>query len=209
MNVEEKMLKALAKRLAGSLTGATGAGINLNLGCGSRKFDGFVNVDKHGDPDVRHDLEEFPWPWAESSVVLVRLIHVLEHLGRDPDVFIGIMKELYRVCAPGARVEIAVPHPRHDNFLGDPTHVRVVTAQVLSLFDREQCEEWERQGFANTPLALYHGVDFRLLANENLPAEPYRTLLNEGKLTSEELAKLERSQNNVIEEIRIVLEVRK
>ncbi|MGZ5037034.1 MAG: class I SAM-dependent methyltransferase [Usitatibacter sp.] len=186
-----------------------GKRIKLNLGCGSRHFEGFVNVDKYGEPDVRHDLEVFPWPWADSSVEEIRLLHVLEHLGRDPDVFIGIMKEMYRVCANGARVQIVVPHPRHDDFLGDPTHVRPVTIQVLTLFDRSACDEWQRQGFANTPLALYHHVDFRVLTHVLVPDEPYRMLLEQKKITFAELERTARSNNNVVSEIHFELEVRK
>lgn len=183
--------------------------LKLNLGCGGRKFPGFVNVDKYGEPDVQHDLEQFPWPWVDSSVDEVRLIHVLEHLGRDPEVFIGVVKELYRVCAAGAKVMIVVPHPRHDNFLGDPTHVRPVTMQVMSLFDRAACEEWQRKGFANTPLAIYHGVDFRIAEHVLVPDEPYSTFMQEGTMTAEELEIAARSSNNVIAEIHIVLEARK
>jgi hypothetical protein len=35
--------------------------IKLNLGCGKNPMPGYVNVDKFGTPDVRHDLETFPW----------------------------------------------------------------------------------------------------------------------------------------------------
>ena len=185
------------------------APIKLNLGCGGRLLDGYVNVDKYGKPDVRHDLEQFPWPWADSSVGEVRLIHVLEHLGRDPDVFIGIMKELYRVCRSGARVHIVVPHPRHDNFIGDPTHVRPVTMGMMLLFDRAECEKWQRGGFSNTPLAIYHGVDFHIVGHKLIPDELYRTLMEKKKMTFEELEFAARSSYNVISEIHLELEVRK
>jgi hypothetical protein len=183
--------------------------LKLNLGCGARAFEGFVGVDLHGSPDVLHDLEELPWPWPDSSVAEVKMIHVLEHLGREPAVFIGIMKELYRVCAPGAKVEIVVPHPRHDNYLGDPTHVRPITPQVMSLFDREQCEAWQAQGAANTPLALIHAVDFKLLKSMLVPDEPYLTMLLERRITPEQMAEFERSRNNVVSEIRLELQARK
>jgi hypothetical protein len=183
--------------------------LKLNLGCGARTIEGFVGVDKYGHPDVRHDLEHFPWPWEDSSVVEVKLIHVLEHLGRDPEVFIGIMKELYRVCVPGAKIEIVVPHPRHDNFMADPTHVRAITQQTMTLFDRELCEAWQAGGYANTPLALYHGVDFKVAKCTRIPDEPYLTLLKEQRINQAELAEYERSRNNVISEIRLELEVRK
>ena len=185
------------------------APLRLNLGCGAQKLDGFIGVDKYGEPDVRHDLEQLPWPWADSSVAAVKMIHVLEHLGQDPKVFIGIMKELYRVCAPGARIEIVVPHPRHDYFLGDPTHVRPITYQVMSLFDRELCLEWQAKGIASTPLALYHGVDFKVTKVLQVPDQPYLAMLVEKRITPDEMVQFERSRNNVIAEIRLELEVRK
>ncbi len=184
-------------------------GLKLNLGCGARKFEGFLGVDKYGAPDVLLDLEQLPWPWPDSSVDEVKLIHVLEHLGRDPEVFIGIMTELYRVCAPGAVIEIVVPHPRHDNFLGDPTHVRPISQQMLTLFDRELCEAWQAAGFAHTPLAIYHGVDFKMTKCARVPDEPYRTMLMEQRIGEAEMAEFERSRNNVISELRMELVVRK
>jgi hypothetical protein len=42
------------------------------------------------------------------------------------------------------------------------------------------CEEWQRRGFANTPLAIYHGVDFRVATHVQVPDEPYTTFLQEG-----------------------------
>lgn len=183
--------------------------LRLNLGCGSNKIAGYLNVDKYGEPDMVVDLERrgidlrVSWPWADNTVEKVVMSHVLEHLGADADTFIGIMKELYRVCINGARIEIAVPHPRHDNFIGDPTHVRVVTPQVLSLFSKRNCEEWASKGYANSPLALYHDVDFETVAVEYVPDWKFQ------KLPPGHLTEMAAHQNNVIAEIRMVLEVRK
>lgn len=177
--------------------------LKLNLGCGSNKMPGYVNVDLYGEPDVRQDLESFPWPWVDSSVEEIYLSHVLEHLGAAPNVFIQIMKEMYRVSANGAKIHIIVPHPRHDHYLGDPTHVRPVTPQMLALFDRAQCETWQAKGYSNTPLALFHGVDFQMIEcayvldqkYQNVPPKDIEQLMNE--------------RNNVCAEIRMVFQVRK
>src|SRR5437879_4750936 len=118
--------------------------IKFNMGCGHRKLAGYVNVDAVAacEPDEVYDLESTPWPWADGCAEEIRFTHSLEHMGGDPKVFLAMMQELYRVSADGCTVQIDVPHPRHDNFIGDPTHVRPVTPQMLSLFDRSLNDEW-------------------------------------------------------------------
>jgi hypothetical protein len=177
--------------------------MKLNLGCGQNHLSGYVNVDcmAAAKPDVLQDLEVFPWPFDDSSVDEVMLNHVLEHLGRDPKVFVGIFKELYRVCKGGAQVRIVVPDPRHDHFYGDPTHVRPVTPLTLSLFSKKNCAAWAKAGAANTPLALYADVDFAMKTIEKA-VEP--SLL--GKPNLDHIA---HHWNNVVVEWRMTLEVLK
>lgn len=183
-----------------------GPRIKLNLGCGRNKRAGFVNVDKFGDADRLHDLEIFPWPCPDSAADEVVLNHVLEHLGATPAIFRGIMRELYRVCAPGAKVHVAVPHPRHDNFLGDPTHVRVITPEVLSLFSRRNCQLWAEQGAANSPLALYWGVDFEIRETGITLEEPWASDFSAGRIDALEVDRAVKRYNNVVSEIRMTLE---
>ena len=185
--------------------------MKLNLGCGFNKKDGWVNVDKFDAcaPDRVVDLEQIPWPFETSSVDEIQMIHVLEHLGADPDVFLAIIKELHRVCRPGARIRIEVPHPRHETFLNDPTHVRVVTPGMLSLFSKANCREWEKAGASNTPLALYLDVDFEIRKNEMILEQRYLDMLTAGQKTEAELMELVRDQNNVVQEYHIELEALK
>ena len=49
------------------------ANLKLNLGCGAKRLKGYVNVDKFGDPDLRLDLETFPYPWNDNSVAEIEL----------------------------------------------------------------------------------------------------------------------------------------
>jgi SAM-dependent methyltransferase len=175
--------------------------VKLNLGCGQNRIEGYVNADREpaAEPDVVMDLEEFPWPFDDDSVDEVVANHVLEHVGAAAEVFIGIMQELYRVCRGGALIHIAVPHPRHNFFLDDPTHVRAITPATLSLFSRRNCEQWKLLGGANSPLALYAGVDFELRDVRTIVADKYKD--------APDLEELVERCNNVATEYRMVLEV--
>jgi hypothetical protein len=179
--------------------------VKLNLGCGSQILPGYCNVDKFGAPDLVWDLERLPWPWDDNSAEEVLLSHVLEHLGQDPKDFIAIIKELYRVCRNGALLKIIVPHPRHDTFLIDPTHVRAITMATMEMFSRRLNLEWQKLGAGNTPLALMHGVDFEMVSAVSTLDEPYRTLYRNGTITAQQMQEKERTLNNVVLEIDMTL----
>jgi hypothetical protein len=181
--------------------------LRLNLGSGNNPIAGFLNVDKFGDPDLRVDLEEFPWPWDDNSVQEVVLNHVLEHLGPTPKIYFCIIQELYRVCVAGALIQIVVPHPRHDNFLNDPTHVRPVTGDHLSMFSRKVNLQWKRDGVADSPLALYLNVDFDLESIVHVLDGRWQKRLEAGEIKHEQLNDLARDLNNVVEAIHFRMRV--
>jgi hypothetical protein len=179
--------------------------LRLNLGCGMKRHEGYLNVDRFGEPDLRHDLEDTPWPWPDDSVSEILLNHVLEHLGRDPMVYLEIMKELYRVCRDGASIRVVVPHHRHDYFLNDPTHVRPVTADGMTLFSQRLNRQWAKQGISNTPLGLYLGIDFELVEVKQTPSQLWHRLQSQHSVGSETLLQLSALYNNMIEEVHMTL----
>ena len=186
-------------------------GLRFNMGCGRNQLPGYTNVDQSPvcGPDQVADLEATPWPWPDDCAVEVVFNHSLEHMGGDPKVFLAIMRELYRICRPDATVIINAPHPRHDNFIGDPTHVRAITPQVLSLFSRGENDRWAQQGASNTPLAHYLDVDFEMVSSNVELDEPYRTRLATGAATPDQVQDALRERNNVATEFRMVVKVRK
>ena len=183
--------------------------MKLNLGCGFNKKDGYINVDKYDScqPDLAIDLEVTPWPFRTSEIDEVLFNHSLEHMGEETVTFLAIVKELHRVCKPGATVQINVPHPRHDNFIGDPTHVRIITPQLLSIFSKKLNHQWIEMGAANTPLAIYLDVDFEVRHVTQLVEQKYLTLVQEGKISDEDLALMMNERNNVVSDYQITLEV--
>jgi Flp pilus assembly protein TadD len=185
--------------------------LKLNLGCGNRKMAGFLNVDCVAvcQPDLVVNLEQTPWPWADDAVDEIKLIHVLEHLGQSTEVFLAIIKEMYRVCREGARIEIIVPHPRSDHYLGDPTHVRPVTLPMLNLFDQRLNREWAAIGAANTPLGIILGVDFEIESAAHLLEAEWQQKLSSGQMSEAEMASAVAQYNNVVVQTTIVWRVRK
>jgi hypothetical protein len=169
------------------------------------RLEGYVNVDKYGEPDLRHDLEVLPWPWPDDSVSEVLLKHVLEHLGQVPSVYLAIMQELYRVCQDGAKIRVMVPHHRHDHFYNDPTHVRAVTVDGMTLFSQRLNRQWIAQGVSNSPLGLYLGIDFELVEVKQKPSQLWHRLQSQQPLNSETLLQLSALYNNMIEEVHMTL----
>ena len=78
---------------------------------------GYTTVDLF-DADIIADLNE-PWPFADSSVGVIRAMDVFEHL-KDS---IHTMKEVQRVLAPGGILLCQVPSTDGRGAFQDPTHV--------------------------------------------------------------------------------------
>ena len=124
-------------------------------------------------------------------------------IGQDPNVFNNIIKEFYRICKNGSIIHIKVPHPNHNDFISDPTHVRPITVLGLQLYDKELNKKWEIMNAANTPLALIYNVNFKILsANFNLETK-YMTLLKEKKISEDDLKEYIDKYNNVVKEMDI------
>lgn len=111
----------------------TSEGGRLDIACGNRKKPGFVGVDMCSNADVICDLEQFPWPFEDSSVDEVYCSHYIEHT-RD---LIAFFNELYRVMKPGATAEIIAPYYSSIKAWQDPTHVRAISENTFFYCNRE------------------------------------------------------------------------
>lgn len=102
--------------------------IKLNLGCGLKKISGYTNVDNRLScaPDLVHDLNISPYPFADNSVSEIIMDHVIEHLN-DP---LMVLQELFRISTPGAKIFINCPH-----FSANWSHPGHKSAIGVHLFD--------------------------------------------------------------------------
>jgi SAM-dependent methyltransferase len=91
--------------------------LKLDLGGRFNCPKGYKSVDMK-DADYNIDLTK-PWPFKDNSVGVLRAQDILEHL-KDP---IHVMKEAYRVLAPGGYFMINVPSTDGRGAFQDPTHV--------------------------------------------------------------------------------------
>jgi SAM-dependent methyltransferase len=92
----------------------------LDVGCGIKKQPGAIGIDRNpaSHPDVLVDLDQFPYPFADSSFDRITAIHVIEHLS---DV-IRTMEEFHRLLRPGGTLRIETPHYTDYSSWCDPTH---------------------------------------------------------------------------------------
>lgn len=177
--------------------------MKLNLGCGFDRRDGFVNVDAFPtcEPDVLMDLETVPWPLDSDTFDYVLAKHVLEHVGQAPVVFGRVMRELYRVCRPGAEVEIHVPHFRHETFYADPTHVRAFTPLTFQMMSKRQNEEWVKARANYSMIALMYEIDFEVISLQVVYDPRWFKRVEEGELTRDQLRAAAESQFGIIKEL--------
>jgi hypothetical protein len=183
--------------------------MKLNLGCGFNKPKGYIHVDMFEEcqPDIIHNLESFPYPFEDNSIEEVLFNHSLEHIGQLPSVFLKVIQEVYRISKGGAIIKINVPHPRHDDFVSDPTHVRPITPLTLQLFDLELNLQWREMKAANSPLAIYLGVNLKLLSTKITLEPVYLQLLESEQINYDQIGKLIRERNNVAKEFQFILKV--
>jgi SAM-dependent methyltransferase len=103
----------------------------IDIGCGRKKKPGYIGVDNVAveGVDVVVDLEREPLPFADDSVKAVFSSHCIEHLTNTEAFF----KEITRVCAHGATVELWHPHSAnndafllgHTSFLNDNVYTHI------------------------------------------------------------------------------------
>ena len=99
-----------------------GEPMNIDLGCGYNKAEGYIGVDaaKKEGVDLVHELDEKPYPFNDNVADIIHASHILEHVG---DVFC-FFDECYRILKPGGILHIKVPHYSSRSAWQNPEHKR-------------------------------------------------------------------------------------
>lgn len=83
--------------------------MKLNMGCGYKKMEGYINIDneKAVNPDLLLDLTKTPYPFKENSITDINARFVLEHFRKDK--VLKILDEWYRISKDGAIWDLNLP----------------------------------------------------------------------------------------------------
>lgn len=115
----------------------------VNLGCGPYKEPGFINIDinPRQAPDIVRDITR-GLPFDTNSTNEVLASHVLEHL--DPDNFLFVMGEIYRILINGGSLRVIVPI----GIVNSVDHKMIFVKDSFDIFGRDDA-------------ALYFNMDFK------------------------------------------------
>jgi hypothetical protein len=83
--------------------------MKLNVGSGKDYREGWINLDFYNDVnkmDVKHDLENYPYPFQENYFDEIELKMILEHMSNP----IKCLHEIIRIAKNECKVTIIVPH---------------------------------------------------------------------------------------------------
>lgn len=121
-----------------------GCGHSRDLLCTISRPDEFerVTLDMNPavNPDIRHDLNITPWPFADDIFDEIHAYEVLEHLGRQGDylAFFETFTEIWRALKPGGYLCATCPSAKSVWAWGDPGHTRLITPESLVFLNQVQ-----------------------------------------------------------------------
>jgi SAM-dependent methyltransferase len=146
--------------------GVKPVGCSLNLGCGLKHLDGFVNIDNRSetDPDLVCDVTG-GLPYEDNSVDLVRADDFLEHIPIGK--VIPLMNEIWRVLKPDGIFESSTPSTDGRGAFQDPTHV--------SFWNRNSWEYYSKK-----PVRELYGIvaDFDIENIEDIDTDPSNMVIH-------------------------------
>lgn len=111
--------------------------IQLDLGCGRNKKEGYIGIDEVAleRVDLVLDLTKIPWPFENESVDRLYSHHTLEHL--TPKEFVIVMNEAWRILKAGHEFEIIVPLFPSDSAINDFDHKMFFGIETFGRFEPE------------------------------------------------------------------------
>lgn len=155
-------------------------GIRLDIGGGANPNLGFVNIDilPLKEVDIVWDLEKFPWPIGDETVLVATASHVLEHINPHKGIFIKFMDEVWRILKPDGQFAIVVPHGSSPGYIQDPTHVNPINETTFHYFDPDP----ELKNIGQSLYAFYRPKPWKIIQQVWNPQGNLEVLLHKRPL---------------------------
>lgn len=114
----------------------------IDIGCGRRRRPGAIGIDQFPLPtvDIVADLEKGLPFLKDSSVDVVYADSFLEHV----DNYEQLMRDIHRVCKPGATIHVKVPHFSNPYYYSDYTHRRFFGLYTFDYFVARDHQKMKR-----------------------------------------------------------------
>lgn len=132
-------------------------GVRLHLGCGDKRWPGFINVDLFGEYDIKADLKSLPFPDNYADEIVA--IHVFEHFYRWE--VQGVLDEWERVLKPGGKLVLELPsmnkilgYMKQCMDAGKPMVVRKTWLALWGDPDYKSVEMTHKWGYSTEELTL-------------------------------------------------------
>lgn len=118
--------------------------MKLNIGCGNKKKEGFIGVDKYpcDAVDKIADINE-TLPFEDNSIDEIWTDNVIEH-ARD---IADFMRECHRICKNNAVMTIITPHYSSNASWRDPTHLHHLSYFSMDHFEKTGVDHYTGGGF--------------------------------------------------------------
>lgn len=158
---------------------------------------------------IRLDEIGKDWPWTDNSIHEVYFEQSLEQSSQDNELFMKSLQELYRVCAPGARVYLYARHPHSPAYRRDPHCKRMISPELFSLLSRRNNRQWQAQGLSFSALALQYQINFELLETEYILSPPWQLALNQGQVSQNQVMDAMIRQQGVLDAFKMTLVIDK
>lgn len=125
------------------MTTSTSNPIRLNLGCGNKRMEGYLGIDRYPCTaaallcDLGRRL-----PFRDDSVDSFLLDNVVEHIADIP----SLMMEIARIGKPGAQVTVITPHFTSLSSWKDPTHIHHLSYFSFDHFEKPSVSHYVGSG---------------------------------------------------------------
>ena len=122
------------------------------------------------EPDLLHDLTEYPWPISDDSFDEIHGYEVCEHVtGRQGEEkpFFQFFSEAWRVLKPNGIFAGTVPRFDSIQAFGDPSHSRVINEVTLWFLSQQSYIEGVGS-FAISDFRAIYRADFEILATTRM-----------------------------------------